>query len=1065
MHDEIIGGIQLAQLGTIYETKAQTAKKIRQALKKAFPSCPARHFSVRCGTGGSDTVNISWKGAPEQKEVDAITKKFQSASFDGMQDSETIHGYIWEEDGLKYSGAKYIFTNQQPADEVEEVTQEAFEEAVEQVSVEEEITLFNKDGDTIGSYNLKGFVEKVSEIWKAKYNEAVEFHASFNKEGEFTLVAGMGTPRSSLIRQMGINLDTEGILKALGGMSITGTDSQGRETTVVTDHYKFRGWKNQAFGSGMELFNLPDSVKITKNGSVIREFYSLSEMQAFLESKAKEAFGDARLQFGVVVSSGKLLMTGRTDESQLAMTQIGITDDGSVGTTNGILHSLGLIAQFAGREYGKAGSKGTKAPQERYATEYVAKIEEFGRDNISKILPKYLQYPNAGREIIKHAKSLASYKAGFVNAMVSGDSQGASQIIVTALSDGVNKYAEGLIKEYEEHLKTEAKMVDTAYSKNKFFSGNDFILFLGTDIKATLQEIAKYRMLNHTRFRQTTAEFFDAKFEEYKKQVEKNQEEEQRKQEEQAQAKADPNQMFTDAEIEEADDVKVTPADVVMVRQQIDIVLQQKQFEGYVVSRGGVMKLVKVPVIEELKKAHSTDYRNFTDAVRNHLAEVVDHNFEKIDNLAGHVDPREISGKEMIRILRDKVVRVHFRKKDGSLRNMVATRNAELIEKIVAVKNGKAYERPKALSDMAEKDQIQAQISGDYIKVLDVAKGEFRTFKPSTIQRFDANVNVGSWLEFDIAEDGWFDVVFNGANPSNYYDYHRNAKETGVRLAERKEFEAKAHAILHPEEQSAQTEVAVTRESKAEACKKWANQYLASIKDKNFDDNYENLYVSLGTVVNGINNIPQVSQRGWVAKVAQEMPELKFRIVQVGGEALMVHPHFLVNIVSGKVYVDKSDTLRLGHANPSEVDAVIGDFLTRVAGVIQGTRRSTRQNAPATEADGKRMNRLRQFVEVQKETLQQANVRINFGNSNGKELAVFLFGQQQMFVAPSEIVVKPSNGEPKQVFKRVRHTSTLTEMSEVLNKIQIGTNPKEQQQYEFVKKVIYLTFDLRKQIS
>lgn len=1058
----------MAQLGTIYETKAQTAKKIRQALKKAFPSCPARHFSVRCGTGGSDTVNISWKGAPEQKEVDAITKKFQSASFDGMHDLETIHGYIWEEDGLKYSGAKYIFTSQQPADEVEEVTQEAFEEAVEQVSVEEEITLFNKDGDTIGSYNLKGFVEKASEIWKAKYNETVEFHASFNKEGEFTLVAGMGTPRTTLIRQMGINLDTEGILKALGGMSITGVDSAGRETTLVTDHYKFRGWKTLLF-SDTKLSNLPDSIKILENGSVIREFYNLDECRTFLEDKVQEKCSGKKIPLSVVVSSGKLgaLAKDGDPNTKQELADIGVNANGGIGTINGLLHTLGYIAQLAGREYGKTGSKGVNIPQVRYSKDYEDEVKKVCTERLNAVIPEYVQYKNVGRDVIKYTLEIKKFKVGYINAMAEGRGAIANSIMWEALRQGAERYGETLVKEFTDNLTAFAKKVDQQYKDDSYIAGNDFIVFIGADPSKFMQDVERHKTDGaNTRLSVAVKAYLKEKFEEFKAEADKKRaEDEQKRQEQEAQAKADPNQMFTDAEIEEADDVKVTPADVVMVRQQIDIVLQQKQFEGYVVSRGGVMKLVKVPVIEELKKAHSTDYRNFTDAVRNHLAEVVDHNFEKIDNLAGHVDPREISGKEMIRILRDKVVRVHFRKKDGSLRNMVATRNAELIEKIVAVKNGKAYERPKALSDMAEKDQIQAQISGDYIKVLDVAKGEFRTFKPSTIQRFDANVNVGSWLEFDIAEDGWFDVVFNGANPSNYYDYHRNAKETGVRLAERKEFEAKAHAILHPEEQSAQTEVAVTRESKAEACKKWANQYLASIKDKNFDDNYENLYVSLGTVVNGINNIPQVSQRGWVAKVAQEMPELKFRIVQVGGEALMVHPHFLVNIVSGKVYVDKSDTLRLGHANPSEVDAVIGDFLTRVAGVIQGTRRSTRQNAPATEADGKRMNRLRQFVEVQKETLQQANVRINFGNSNGKELAVFLFGQQQMFVAPSEIVVKPSNGEPKQVFKRVRHTSTLTEMSEVLNKIQIGTNPKEQQQYEFVKKVIYLTFDLRKQIS
>lgn len=1058
----------MAKLGTIYETKSATAKKIRQSLKKAFPEVSARHFKVRCGTGSSSSVTVSWTGNPEEKKVREIVRKFSSATFDGMTDYEEIHGYIWEEDGLKYSGAKYIFTNHTKAEEVEEeeITQEAFEEAVEKASVEEEITLFNQEGDTLGSTNLETFQVNIAKLWNQKYGESTQFRASINRDGEFMLVADMGTPRDSIVRQMGINLDTMGILKALGGMSVSIIDSEGRESTITTDRYKFRGWKTFKFQENAQE-HLPDSIKVLKNGSVIEEFYSIRQYRMFLEDKAREVFSETGIQLHPFVVAGKLGVQVGNDTTKQIITDAGIDVTNTVGTMNGILHAMGYISQLAGREYGKSGSKGANNLKLRYAKEYDVRIAEFGYDNIYLTLPAELHYRNADREIIKHATGLATYKAGFVNAMVGGDTKVATEIITKAIAEGASLYGKGLAQEFREELDSYVKSINQN-NDDGVLNGNDFILFLGTDMTDVIKEIAECKRPDHTRFKHTVMLFLTNKFSEYRKEALEEHRKQQEQQEREAEArKSDPNQMFSDAEIEEADDVKITNEDVVMVRQQVEIVLQQKQFEGYVLSRGALMKLVKVPVMEELKRANQTNYGNFMEAVRNHLADVVDHNFEKIDNLAGHIDPREISVKEMIRVMKDKVVRVHFRKKDGSLRNMVATRNAELIEKLVAVKNGKAYERPKMLDAMGQEDQIQAQISGDYIRVLDVAKAEFRSFKPSTIQRFDSNVNIASWLEFDITDDAWFDIVFNGVSASKYYDYHRNAKQSGVRLEERKAFELKAHAILHPEAQAEQPEQSRTRESKAEACKQWANQYLASIKDKQFDENYENLYKSLDTVVNGINKQPAISQKGWVAKVVQNNEAMRLRIIQVSNEAFMVHPHFLVNIVSGKVYVDKTDTLRLGHPNPSEVDAILEPFLTKVADVIRGVRRSTRQNAPANEADVKRMNRMKQFAELQKDAIRQSGVHLNFHKSagNGTEVAIFTFGSHKMFVAPSEIVVKQGNNEPKKLFKRVRHTSTLTEMSAVLDKTKLGSNPNEQKQYEFIKQVIYVTYDLRKQLA
>lgn len=97
----------------VYETTAQTAKKVRKALKEAFPGTK---FSVR-SHGGS--IRVSWIDLPTDYEVETITNKFTSTTFDGMEDLATIHGYIM--DGIHYIGADYIFTERKLSDEYKEV--------------------------------------------------------------------------------------------------------------------------------------------------------------------------------------------------------------------------------------------------------------------------------------------------------------------------------------------------------------------------------------------------------------------------------------------------------------------------------------------------------------------------------------------------------------------------------------------------------------------------------------------------------------------------------------------------------------------------------------------------------------------------------------------------------------------------------------------------------------------------------------------------------------------------------------------------------------------------------
>ena len=71
----------------------ETAKLVRQALKRAFPGVV---FSVRSKSySGGASINVDWTDGPRTKEVNPIIKQYQGGDFDGMID-------------LKYSQTHYL---------------------------------------------------------------------------------------------------------------------------------------------------------------------------------------------------------------------------------------------------------------------------------------------------------------------------------------------------------------------------------------------------------------------------------------------------------------------------------------------------------------------------------------------------------------------------------------------------------------------------------------------------------------------------------------------------------------------------------------------------------------------------------------------------------------------------------------------------------------------------------------------------------------------------------------------------------------------------------------------
>lgn len=86
------------------------AKNIRTQLKAAFKGVK---FSVRVRSHGA--IDISWTDGPTTAGVEEITRRYQSGSFDGMNDIYEYSKSAWNE---VFGGAKYVFTQRDFSDQL-----------------------------------------------------------------------------------------------------------------------------------------------------------------------------------------------------------------------------------------------------------------------------------------------------------------------------------------------------------------------------------------------------------------------------------------------------------------------------------------------------------------------------------------------------------------------------------------------------------------------------------------------------------------------------------------------------------------------------------------------------------------------------------------------------------------------------------------------------------------------------------------------------------------------------------------------------------------------------------
>lgn len=97
-----------------YVDAAEIAKLVRRDLKRAFPTTK---FSVRTdkySMGAS--VRVSWVDGPAADRVERIVKRYEGATFDGMQDLKTYHESVIDGERV-HSMADFVFCSRRVANE------------------------------------------------------------------------------------------------------------------------------------------------------------------------------------------------------------------------------------------------------------------------------------------------------------------------------------------------------------------------------------------------------------------------------------------------------------------------------------------------------------------------------------------------------------------------------------------------------------------------------------------------------------------------------------------------------------------------------------------------------------------------------------------------------------------------------------------------------------------------------------------------------------------------------------------------------------------------------------
>lgn len=432
---------------------------------------------------------------------------------------------------------------------------------------------------------------------------------------------------------------------------------------------------------------------------------------------------------------------------------------------------------------------------------------------------------------------------------------------------------------------------------------------------------------------------------------------------------------------------------------------------------------------------------------------------------------RRAKVKDLIDALQNNVVRLTFMKKgqpirdenggflldengkkvmDGEYREMWATRNQDLVKLYCSLVRDKGKVTGGKLDDLTQEDKIDYQISKDMVTVLDLQKEEFRTFKPSTLLKVDTKAGVGSWIEFEIDNDGWFMLAKDADTNQNilgFYNGTRKAINHGISSVGRLQYEKAA--VMAGQASGGLPSVEEEKEIKSNvlAVEKGLQAFRQVTYGVYYGEQYESYVEHMKEYIKALvkNKNPKIIDSGAEISSSLVKDDKTSIILNIAGVQILVNPFFIVNVKTGRKYLDRYDIFRFGRVNkdlPFAIsDHLVEDELETLARKLSEVKKGVKRLRTTHEVDERRVNRMRVVSELAagKAWLATLNAKLKV-NSTGKfELVIGKNKTKVGFIIhPSYLVMlSPIDNKPVHLIKTVRYTSLISEWRDKIKQLKV----------------------------
>lgn len=1028
----------------IREDATDTAKKIRKALKKNFPSYKSSHFKVKTDKYSmGSSVTVHWEDNPARKEVEEVINQYQSAQFDGMQDLETVTGYRDPEDGKMYSGAKYISASYRVSQERDEAVRE---------------------------YLSKNLGMNESEMdymqWQREYNKTIpKFDDNHNLIEDESNTHGQEKSEldmNQLIRTKVRDIAREEDYHYLYGRIILedifkiDTDSYSQKDLedkytdeFVKEMYRMIRDIEKEIKGHVEKTEDNESYK-DKVNNLVEKYYR--DVRQALTGEAINILGytmneEMKEEYNKLVDSyGKINAVEEFRKQELSVDyQIDIDELVQNVPYNQLDKNKAVekLVEIKGGDYWYEADKEHNE---------IKDLKEEERQKIRK------------QEDEKEEKTvdIDSYrKAKFTKRDVK---QVAEVIKEESKRQGVS--SKQLMKKIDQqYLKeTKAKDPDNFLDnvREKLREGSDEV----NDIESALEE----QLGGEDSASEVEKEFGSVRdvSEEVIKYL----------------MDGEVNIVFTKANGAERHMRATRKTE--LFREYGDLVEGFKESNeqsnvGQEINSGtiGVVDLdidgggARKFVTERLKSYQPKGKDKVV--VKVVAGESTDEEKEK-----KHFNPvQKLNTEKMIEILGKKVVRLVFEKKDGSKRAMVATRNPNIVELYVGLdNNGK---RPVNRIKEEREGDIKSQIEKDYVKVLDVEKQAFRTFKPSKLVEYDEDLDIASWIEFSEKNDAWYDLAFNGKDPREFY---QEGKRTGVNIgndmSEKVSYEREQKLKIQDEQAARET---LEKSSKqAEQSRNRQNQKKEKLKNVQslVMEEVENVPAQMKMegfyqLYNEFLKVPEKLEKdkafnnmeNELTKV-QKSDERNLVILQIRNDVIFLHPLFIVNGYSGRVYADATRMKifeDIGEEFKSDADWGSEDILEPLAKKIKTFGRGNKE----TKGNGKDDLRVERLISLGKENEEKfSKMGVRLFEQKVKESDVKMLGIKMggslYFVHPN-YMLELREGKTHVIHKNEDNSQVLGYTNFLKGWIESADSEAERTAMQGLMNLIIRGIDLRKRVS